>query len=331
MPRGNGKAPQEEGLSFVRKYATKIITALLTLFIVSFAVFALQELIPGDPAVAILGETATPEAIATVRADLALDDPFVLRYVSWLGNVAQFDLGSSYRSGTPVAGEIIRRLPVTLELMVLAQVIALGLAVPLGTLTAYRAKSRFDRTTTGFLFGIVSIPEFVLALLLIYFFALGLGVMPATGWVPLTDAPLENLHHALLPALTMALPVMAIYQRLLRSDMTATLQEDYITMAQSKGLSTPHILFRHALRPSSFSLITMAGVNTGRLIGGSVIVEVIFAVPGIGQLLVQSIFLRDFIFLQGTVLFVAAAYIIVNTAVDILYGVVDPRVRYQDA
>jgi len=129
----------------------------------------------------------------------------------------------------------------------------------------------------------------------------------------------------------MALPVLAIYQRLLRSDMTATLQEDYITMAQSKGLSTSHILFRHALRPSSFSLITMAGINTGRLIGGSVIVEVIFAVPGIGQLLVQSIFQRDFIFLQGTVLFVAAAYIVVNTAVDILYGVVDPRVRYQEA
>jgi len=315
----------------VSKYVTKIVTAILTLFIVSFAVFALQELIPGDPAVAILGDTATPEAIETVRADLALDDPFVLRYASWLGDVARFDLGTSYRSNTPVAGEIIRRLPVTLELMVLAQVIALAIAVPLGTLTAYRAKSRFDRMTTGILFGIVSIPEFVLALLLIYFFALGFGIMPATGWVPLTDNPAKNLHHALLPALTMALPVLAIYQRLLRSDMTATLQEDYITMAQSKGLSTSHILFRHALRPSSFSLITMAGINTGRLIGGSVIVEVIFAVPGIGQLLVQSIFQRDFIFLQGTVLFVAAAYIVVNTAVDILYGVVDPRVRYQEA
>jgi peptide/nickel transport system permease protein len=315
----------------MRSRLTKLATALITLFIVSLAVYSLQELLPGDPAVAILGEHATPETIATVRADLALDDPFLVRYAAWLSNAVHFDLGRSYRTGVPVAEEILNRLPITLELMILAQLIALALAIPLGTFAAYRARSRFDRFSTGAAFGLVSVPEFVMGLLLIYYLALGLGLFPATGWVPLTQSPVENLRHALLPALTMALPVMAIYQRLLRSDMTATLQEDYITMAQSKGLSTPHILFRHALRPSSFSLVTLAGINTGRLIGGSVIVEVLFAVPGIGQLMVQSIFLRDFITLQGTVIFVAAAYILINSLVDLAYGFIDPRVRHQDA
>ncbi|GAA1267607.1 ABC transporter permease [Pseudonocardia aurantiaca] len=315
----------------MRSRLTKLATALVTLFIVSLVVYSLQELLPGDPAIAILGEQATPETIAAVRADLALDDPYLVRYVAWLGDALQFDLGRSYRTGFPVVEEIVNRLPITLELMILAQVIALGIAIPLGTLAAYRAKSRFDRTITGAAFGLVSVPEFVLGLLLIYYLALGLGLFPATGWVPLTQSPAQNLHHALLPALTMALPVAPVYQRLLRSDMTATLQEDYITMAQSKGLSTSHILFRHALRPSSFSLVTLAGINTGRLIGGSVIVEVLFAAPGIGQLMVQSIFLRDFIMLQGTVIFVAAAYILVNSLVDVAYGFIDPRVRYQDA
>ncbi|MEV6929500.1 ABC transporter permease [Dactylosporangium sp. NPDC051485] len=315
----------------MRSRLTKLATALITLFIVSIAVYSLQELLPGDPAVAILGEQATPETIAAVRADLALDDPFLVRYANWLGDALRFDLGRSYRTGAPVVEEIVNRLPITLELLILAQLVALALAIPLGTFAAYRARSRFDRLSTGAAFGLVSVPEFVLGVLLMYYLALGLGLFPPTGWVPFTESPVENLSHALLPALTMALPVMAVYQRLLRSDMTATLQEDFITMAQSKGLSTPYILFRHALRPSSFSLLTLAGMNTGRLIGGSVIVEVLFAAPGIGQLMVQSIVQRDFIMLQGTVIFVAAAYILINSLVDLAYGFIDPRVRYQGA
>lgn len=315
----------------MRSRLTKLVYALFTLFVVSLAVYSLTELLPGDPAVAILGEAATPETIAAVREDLRLDEPFIARYLAWLGNALQLDLGQSYRTGFPVTEEILNRLPVTLELMLLAQIIALGCAVPLGMLAAYRARSVLDRAMTGAAFGLVSIPEFVLGLLLIYYLALGLGLFPTTGWVSITTSPLENLHHAFLPAFTMALPVMAVYQRLLRSDMTATLQEDFITMAQSKGLSTPAILFRHALRPSSFSLITLAGINTGRLIGGSVIVEVLFAVPGLGQLMVQSIFLRDFIMLQGTVMFVAAAYIVINSLVDVTYGLIDPRVRHAAA
>lgn len=314
-----------------RRIALKLVTAVATLFLVSIVVYSLQELLPGDPAVAILGEQATPETLAVVRADLGLDDPFLVRYGSWLGDVLHFDLGTSYRSGAPVLGTLLDRLPVTLELMVLAQAIALLLAVPLGVVTAFRAKSWIDRAATGGAFGLISVPEFVLGLLLIYYLALGMGWFPTTGWVGLSDSPLDNLHHAFLPALTMALPVAAVYQRLLRSDMTATLNEDFITMAQSKGLSTSHILFKHALRPSSFSLVTLAGINTGRLLGGSVIVEVLFAVPGIGQLMIQSIFLRDFVMLQGTVLFVAGAYILVNAVVDVAYGVIDPRVRHQSA
>ena len=314
-----------------RAFALKLATALGTLFVVSLAVYSLQELLPGDPAIAILGEQATPETIAAVRADLRLDDSFLVRYGAWLGDALLLDLGTSYRSGAPVMETILDRLPVTFELMVLAQLMALAVAIPLGTLAAYRAKTVFDRFTTGGAFAMISVPEFVLGLVLIYYLTLGLGWFPTTGWVAFGESPLENLHHAFLPALTMAIPVAAVYQRLLRTDMLATLQEDFVTMAQSKGLSTGHILFRHALRPSSFSLVTLAGVNTGRLLGGSVIVEVLFVVPGIGQLMIQSIFLRDFVMLQGTVIFVATAYIVVNALVDLSYGLIDPRVRHRSA
>lgn len=323
--------PRARWVATGRALAIKLATTFGTLFVVSFVVYSLQELLPGDPAIAILGEQATPETIAAVRADLRLDDPFLVRYGAWLVSALQFDLGTSYRSGAPVMGTILERLPVTFELMVLAQLIALMIAIPTGTLAAYRAKTVFDRLTTGGTFAMISVPEFVLGLVLIYYLTLGLGWFPPTGWVPFNESPLENLHHAFLPALTMAIPVSAVYQRLLRTDMVATLQEDYITMAQSKGLGTAHILFKHALRPSSFSLITLAGVNTGRLLGGSVIVEVLFVVPGIGQLMIQSIFLRDFMMLQGTVIFVATAYIVVNALVDLSYGLIDPRVRHRSA
>jgi len=306
---------------------SKAISAVVIVLIVSFGVYGLIELLPGDPAIAILGEEATPELIETVRADLQLDDPFVVRYGRWLGDAVTGDLGRSYRTNISVSDAIIARLPVSLQLMVAAQALALGLAIPAGIITAYLAGTRFDRTTTGGAFALVSVPPFVLGLLFIFLFGLELDLLPATGWVPFAEDVWESIRHTVLPATTMSFGVMAIYQRLLRSDMISTLQEDYITMARSKGLSTGSILFRHALRPSSFSLITLAGVNTGRLIGGSVIVEVLFVIPGLGQLLIQSIYLRDFVMVQGVVLFIAVSYVLINMLVDLLYVVLDPRVR----
>ncbi|MEX2627507.1 MAG: ABC transporter permease [Ilumatobacteraceae bacterium] len=300
---------------------------VVVLFIVTFLTFILIDLLPGDPAVTLIGDTAQPEQIEAVRAELGLDDPVYVRYVSWLGDVAQGDLGRSFRTSQPVSDSLAQRIPVSLELMALAQIISLVIAVPLGIYSAYRPGRFVDRSsmTTGF--GMIAMPPFVAALLLILMFASWLGWLPSSGYVRLSENPLGNLETMFLPALTLAVGQIAVYQQLLRADMIATLQEDYVMMAKSKGLPTWHILLRHALRPSSFSLITLAGVNMGRLISGAVIVEVIFAIPGIGQGLVQSIYNRDFIILQGMLLFTATAYVLVNLAVDLLYAVLDPRAR----
>lgn len=300
---------------------------VIVLFIVTFLTFILIDLLPGDPAVALIGDTAQPEQIAAVRAELGLDDPVYVRYVTWLGNVVQGDLGRSFRTSQPVSDSLAQRIPVSLELMALAQIFSLVIAVPLGIYSAYRPGRFVDRSSMTAGFGMIAMPPFVAALLLILVFASWLGWLPSSGYVRLTEDVFGNLRSLFLPALTLAIGQIAVYQQLLRADMMATLQEDYVLMAKSKGLPTWHILLRHALRPSSFSLITLAGVNMGRLISGAVIVEVIFAIPGIGQALVQSIYNRDFIILQGMLLFTAAAYVFVNLAVDLLYAVLDPRAR----
>ncbi|MDZ7678516.1 MAG: ABC transporter permease [Acidimicrobiales bacterium] len=243
------------------------------------------------------------------------------------GGVVTGDFGESYRTNQPVLTNLANRVPVSLELMVLAQAVALLIAMPLGIYTAYRPGRNFDKTTMAIGFGLVSLAPFILAMLLILLFAGQLNLLPATGFTRWSNDPLGNLRSLILPTMTLALSQVAIYHQLLRSDMIATLQSDHVLMAKSKGLPTWHVLIRHALRPSSFSLLTLTGVNVGRLIGGSVIVEVIFGIPGIGQMLVQSIYNRDFIVLQGALLFVAAAYVLVNMIVDIMYTFLDPRVK----
>ena len=304
---------------------------LIVLFIVTFLTFILIDLLPGDPAVALLGDTAQPEQIEVVREELGLNEPVYERYVKWVGDVVQGDFGRSFRTNQPVWDGLSQRIPVSLELMFLAQLFSLVLAIPLGIYTAYRPGKLTDRSSMAVGFGMIAMPNFLLALLLSLLFASKLGWLPSSGYARLTDDPVENLRTMVLPALTLAIGQVAVYQQLLRADMIATLQEDFVLMAKSKGLSTRHILLRHALRPSSFSLVTLAGVNIGRLIGGAVIVEVIVAVPGIGQMLVQSIYNRDFIVLQGALLFTATAYVLVNLVVDTLYSVLDPRARRASA
>lgn len=299
------------------------------LLLVTFATFYLIDLLPGDPALVILGEGATPGQIALVRNDLQLDRPVLVRYVLWLGDVVTGDLGRSYRTGQPVWEAIQQRLPVSIEIMALAQLFALIVAVPLGISAAYRPGGTLDRLSMTTSFGLVAMPHFILGMLLILLFSGYLGILPATGFVRISEDIVGNLRSALLPSLTLGTGLIAVYQQLLRADMIATLQQDYILMAKSKGLQTKHILVRHALRPSSFSLLTLAGVNIGRLIGGSVIVESLFAIPGLGQLMVQSVYTRDFILLQGAIVLTATAYVVINMLVDILYAVLDPRVRHE--
>ena len=317
----------------MRLVLRRLPAILATLLVVSFLTFLLTSLLPGDPAVQILGPEAAsdPESLAAVREDLRLDDPLLSRYGAWLSDVATGDLGRSYRTGQEVTEAIAERLPVTLEVGALAVGIALALAIPLGTLSAFRAGGRVDRAVTGASFGLLALPSFMVAILLIYIFAVTLGWLPATGWTRLTVDPIDNLRHAILPALALAAGEMAVYTRLLRADMITTLQQDSITMARAKGIPTSRILFRHALRPSSFSLMTVVGLQVATIIGGAVIVETLFALPGIGRLLVDSIVQRDLVMVQGVALVIAISFVVINFIVDLLYTLLDPRIRHGSA
>lgn len=315
----------------MRPLLRRLLPAIVTLLVVSFLTMMLSSLLPGDPARAIAGPEAEPEDVEAVRQDLRLDQPVFQRWTGWVSDAAQGDLGRSYRTRQPVMEAITERLPVTLQIGFMAIAIALILAIPLGTLSAYKAGAAVDRGITGTSFALLSVPSFLMAILLILVFAETLEWLPATGWTRLTTDPLENLRGAILPALALAIGEMAVYTRLLRADMITTLQQDSITMARAKGLPPARILFRHALRPSSFSLITVVGLQIGAVISGAVLVETLFAVPGVGRLLVDSILQRDLIMVQGIALVVAASFVVVNLAVDLAYVLLDPRIRHGHA
>ena len=308
-------------MSFAR-IRSRLLSLVLVVWGVTIATFVLANLLPGDPVLALLGEDATPESIA------GLDQPLLVRYFDWLLNALQGDFGASYRTDEKVFDMILHRLPVTVEILVLTQIVALAIAVPCGIFSAWRSGSNFDRATMGTSLGLLSMPPFLIGILLIYLFSIQLGLLPATGYASLDDGILENLQSLLLPVLALALAEIPVYLRLLREDMMQTLQQDYIAVARAKGMPPRRILLFHALRPSSFSLITVVGVNIGRLIGGAIIVVVLFALPGIGQLLIQSVYQQDFLVLQGIVLFVAVAFVLVNATVDLLYNFLDPRTSH---
>ena len=306
----------------------RLLYLLPVLVAVTLLTFLIASLLPGDLAYTILGDQATPERVEALRAQMGLDLPIWQRYLHWLWGAVQGDLGRSFRTGDNVLTAVTDRLPVSLELMVFAEVLGLLIAIPLAILCAVRSGSALDRALTGLAFGKLSLPPFMVAILLIYLFALQLNLLPATGWVPFAEDPAANLKSFVLPALTLAIAEWPVLMRVLRSDMIATLQEDYIAMAKAKGLRPARILLVHALKPSSLTLVTVTGINIGRLIGGALIVESVFALPGIGRLLVGAIYARDFIILQGVVLFVAVGFVMVNFVVDMLYAVLDPRIRH---
>ena len=311
----------------MRQLGLRLLQLVPILFIVSVFTFLLVDLQPGDPAIAILGENAQPETIAAIRKELRLDQPLVTRYFDWAGDAIRGDLGKSIRSHEPVAKAYKERIPVTFELAALALIPALLLAVPLGAWSAYRAGRLFDRGVSTASFAAVGLPHFVLGPVLIFIFALRFRWFPPSTWVRFSEDIPGNLKHAFLPALTLSLGLIANFSQLLRADMIGTMQQDFVLAAKARGLPTRHILLREALRPSSFSLITLAGVNLGILVGGSVIVERLFGIGGVGQAITQAIPQKDFPMLQGGVLILAVAYLLINTLIDILYGVIDPRVR----
>jgi peptide/nickel transport system permease protein len=314
----------------MRLVARRLLLLVPVLLAVTFLTYLGLDLLPGGP-VESLAFGANQEQIDEIRHDLGLDDPLPVRYVRWLGNAVQGDLGESYVNHRPVATQLWDRAPVSLQLMLYAQIIALLIAIPLGVFTAYRANSWFDRAANTSAFGLLSVPNFIAAVLLVYLMSVKLGWFPAIGHRNFSDDPYEHFRHMVLPSLTLSVGLIAIYMRLLRTEMIATLQEDFIGMARAKGLPTARILFRHALKPSSFTLLTVAGIAVGNLIAGAVIVEQIFALPGMGRLLVTAILQRDYLLVQGAVVLISVAFVLVNFLVDLLYAALDPRIRHAEA
>lgn len=315
-------------MGVLKNVIVRLVKLLAVVLIVSFLTFSLTKIIPGDPVNVILGPQASqPELRAAVEEDLGLDKPFLEQYGSYLGGAVQGDLGRSYVSKFETTTLLGQKLPATIELMLLAQAVSLLLSLPLAMYSAYRANSRADRAITTTAFGLISFPNYALAVVLVWLFSLQLGWFPAIGYKPLSDGVVDNLRSIALPVAALVAGLTAVYTRLLRSDLIATLQEDFVLMARSKGLPTWHILLRHALRPSSFSLLTVFAINFGTLIGGSVIIEQFFVIPGVGSLAIESILKRDYLVLQGVVLLIATAFVLVNVLVDILYSILDPRVR----
>ena len=311
----------------------RILRLIPVFFLVTFASFALLNILPGDVADAMLGgadadDTSEDilEARLEIRKELGLDRPIIVRYFSWLSNVMQGDFGVSQIQIVPVWELIVERIPVTLELLVLSQILALIIAMPAGIYSALKADKTADRLIATVAFGIVAMPPFIMAILFVFVFAVTLQLLPASGYIPIEEGLYQNLLHYILPATTIGLLEVPILLRVLRVDLIATLQEDYIAMAKAKGLSRTYILFNHALRPSSFSLVTVLGLQFGFLISGTVIIEQMFGLPGIGKLVLEAIDNRDAMLLQGAVTMIALAYVAINLIVDLLYGFIDPRV-----
>lgn len=308
--------------------ARRLVALLATLVAVSILTFLMTSLLPGDPAVALLGTSgASQSALREVRQQLGLNYPIPVQYLHWMGHLLHGNLGYSYVASSSVNSELGACLPVTVEIVVLAMAISLLVAIPLGTITAYFREKLFDNVVTGTTFTLLAVPNFVLALLLILVFAVWLRWFPASGWVDFSADPVQNLQHAILPSIALALPQIAIFSRLLRGDMISTLREDYVHLAEAKGLTVRRILFMHAFRPSSFSLVTVVGLQVGFLLGGTVVVENLFALPGIGSLLIQAINARDLITVQAITLVIASTFVLVNALVDVFYQVLDPRIR----
>jgi peptide/nickel transport system permease protein len=302
------------------------------LLVISMLTFGAMNVL-GDPLFNILGVTASAtdedslQKIEAAKEEYNLDDPLPVRYAIWLGGFVQGDFGVQFSEDgqPPVRNLIVERLPRTLSLVILAQLMALTISLPWALWSASRADSKADKVSTVGAFLTISIPNFALAVILSYILSIKLG------WFPLVyeaDAPFPSrLHAMILPAFTLALPAAAVYQRLLRTDLITTLQEDFILTARAKGVSRRSILFKHALRPSLFSFVTVFGITTGALIGGALVVESIFLIPGLGRAIVEAVLREDFPVVLAIVMIVAAIFVLLNLIIDLIYSLIDPRVR----
>jgi peptide/nickel transport system permease protein len=310
-----------------RYLARRAGASLLVLFIASIVVFAGIRALPGDPALALAGEERDPQSLAQIREKYGLNESLPVQYAKWIGNAVQGDLGESTRTGLDVSGIIVAKLPITLELALLSVLIGIAIGIPAGIVAAvWRGRPPDYVSSSVALFGL-SVPNFWLGLMLILIFSIYLGVLPASGYTPFTENPIENLQKMVLPAFTLGSGLAAVIMRQTRSAMIESLSADYVRTARSKGLDERAVVGRHALRNSLVTVTTIVGLQLGILISGAVVTEQIFVIPGFGKLTVDAVFQRDLPVLQGVVLFTTAAYVVINLGVDFLYSVLNPRIR----
>ena len=306
----------------------RLVATIPVLFFVTAGVFALIHLTPGDPIDAMMGESLDATVKVTLRQQLGLDQPLYAQYVAWVGRLLRGDLGRSIRNQEPVIENVSRRIRPSLQLALLAMAISLLVAVPIAIVSAVRRNSRVDRVGTTFaLFGIC-MPNFLLALLLIFLFGVTLRWLPISGYTDPFEEPLRGLRSLTLPAITLGLALAAVIMRTLRSSLLEVLAEDYVRTARAKGLSEWGVMRGHALKNALLPVVTVLGLQLGTLIGGAVITEYVFALPGVGRLVVDAVFARDYPLVQGVVLLIAVGFILSNLLVDLLYCWIDPRIRY---
>jgi peptide/nickel transport system permease protein len=296
--------------------------------VVSVVVFSLIHLTPGDPVRIMLREEADPATVATLRHQLGLDRPLPLQYLTWLGRAVQGELGRSIRTNQPVMDAIRQRAPVTLSLAMAALVVALAIGLPAGILAALRRNSVVDVVATLVAIAGVSLPSFWLAILLILVFSVALGWLPPLGWVSPGRDLVAWAQSLVLPAVTLGVAIAAVVMRMTRASLLEVLELEYVRTARAKGLGEHWVVLRHALQNALIPVVTVVGLQAGALLGGAVITETIFALPGVGRLLVDAIFQRDFPIVQGVVLFLAVNFLLVNLLVDLTYAWLDPRIRY---
>ncbi|MFC9424356.1 ABC transporter permease [Streptomyces sp. NPDC056987] len=310
-----------------RYLLTRLRQSLITLFLVSVVVFAGIRALPGDPAVALAGEERSPEALAAVRESYGLDDNIAVQYGRYLGRALTGDLGTSSRTGLPVADAITEALPVTLELAALSLLLAVVIGIGAGVVAAVRRGRPEEWLANAIALLGLSVPTFWLGMVLVLAFAVALPVFAASGYVPFTTDPLDNLRRMVLPSIVLGSGLAAVVMRQTRAAMLDSLSADYVRTARAKGLTQRQVIGGHALRNSLVTVVTVLGLQLGHLISGAVVTEQIFVLPGFGKLTIDAVFTRDYATLQAVVLCTATAYILINLLVDTVYSVIDPRIR----
>jgi peptide/nickel transport system permease protein len=306
----------------------RILATIPVMAVVALFVFSLLYIAPGDPAAVIAGDQATPADVERIRQSLGLDRPFAIRFGEWVWQILHADLGTSIFTNLPVAAMIAQRIEPTLSLMAVTLIFSVSIAVPIGVMAAWKADTIIDRAIMTFAVLGFSVPVFVIGYLLAYIFALRLDWLPVQGYTPLSEGLWPWLENLILPALALGCVYVALIARITRAAMLEVLQQDYIRTARAKGTGQTTILFVHALKNAAVPIVTVIGIGIALLIGGAVVTETVFAIPGVGRLTVDAILRRDYPVIQGIVLLFSFVYVFINLLIDLLYTVLDPRIRY---